>query len=159
MRDNTWDPRGVLQCSDILQNAAGRPLYYPVAPKPQEVPQKALRALAGILDLVRTSSLETLQFPGVSENRSKQEQVLSGALESRNPLQRVKLGQATWHLSEIEGAPVKVQEPVSARLSPDTKNCKSYKKPCSEIPNTSEVTKESPKLSWGLRCLLSVRVV
>lgn len=107
---------GVLQYSDILQNAVEGPLYYPAVPKPHKVAQKALRVPTGIYDLLgKTPVLETTCFLGFLE---------LGLNNSRFHLRPRSLP-ISYRESDQDRLPeifLKLSELIFPRLCPDTKN-------------------------------------
>lgn len=115
--------------------------------------------LASILNLSIKGHLDAIQFPGISEKRSKQKQVSSEALESPNLLQSIRLGQATWDFSETEWALGKVQEAISLRLSPDTKNWFKALKHTLRKWKYLSIYLGVSKVIFKLRCSVSVPVI
>lgn len=129
--------------------------------KPQKIPQKTLTGVpTGILDLlVKTPVLETTSVSRASWGQIQTRAGFIWGLEVSQLLQRIRLGQATWDLSEIKWALGKVQEPYFPGFPQTLKTGSELKRTRSENQNISVPIKEIPKLPWGLKCLLIVPVV
>lgn len=102
-----------------------------------------------------TCSRDSLSFQGFWGQIQTRAGFIWG-LEVSQLLQRIRLGQVTWDLSEIKWALGKVQEPYFPGFPQTLKTGSELKRTPSENQNISVSIKEIPKLSWGLKCLLIV---